>query len=902
MTTLEPLCPGGWLPGKIILEEEMQMKRMRMRRLLGAVLALALMVSLVPGALAASSKCPECGSANCTWTTVAEATCHETGVDKCVCKACGKTSLVETPVNKNNHDAVYTDNGDGKTHTAKCPYDSYSNSREAHEFENGRCVKCLAVDYSSVTVSLPRRMEVYAAVGDEEAKLSVGDVTLTIGNVDITDDYTITYAWFYGGEMVGSGSSYTLPASVTKEEDDYTYTCVMMATAKSSSGGNSVNATCTVSVLVRELVSAHASVSTEDEDYVLEDTTSRNSVSVYDQIYDAVYAASSAYPDYVVFDEKPDSKVGELDCTAGREYSFDEDNSRYLGDLSFTPDEDHTGMYTINFTAYDTKGKEFPGVLTFTVERTLGEMDLLYTGVKGEPISFDEEDFSDFWLDNYDKGQLTCISFTSLPGTSTGVLYYGYSSPSRPGTRVKADDPFYYEAGSRQDEIDLTFVPAGKFTGYVTLPFEAYGENNRGKSVYLDGTVYLFISDGDVEEVSYRVTSGGAVQLEGDDFLSVYRDATDSKGSGFYIQLLELPDSGRLYVNYTDSKRSEVLKESNRTDYIFYYSNTRENEIDDLTYVAGTALTDSASYVAYDSKGELLYVGEIDFVRGDLTVTYTAASTGVNFRASDFRTLLGTASGEAITSVSFTPPTTGTLYYNYVNGRGTPVTAADKFYTSGTTLSVNNLTYVPRSGQSGQVSVDFTAYDLNNSKVTGTVKITVTATTPTPVVPVKTFPDVTSTQWYYTYVTDLATAGVINGFEDGTFRPAGEVTYAQALKTIMLAAGYAEPAKTGAHWASGYLTTALADGLLEKTVNLDSKISRNAIAEIAAKALKLPKSTLTRSPFTDSNNEYVLALYEAGIVTGNKLADGTYKYYGVNSIVRSEFAAIVWRINNYRAA
>lgn len=72
------------------------------------------------------------------------------------------------------------------------------------------------------------------------------------------------------------------------------------------------------------------------------------------------------------------------------------------------------------------------------------------------------------------------------------------------------------------------------------------------------------------------------------------------------------------------------------------------------------------------AMGELLYVGEIDFVRGDLTVTYTAASTGVNFRASDFRTLLGTASGEAITSVSFTPPTTGTLYYNYVNGRGTP--------------------------------------------------------------------------------------------------------------------------------------------------------------------------------------------------------------------------------------
>lgn len=881
----------------------MKQKTLR-HRFLSALLAVAMMAALAGAALAAPIACPVCRGNDLTAIPVAVATCNTEGSIEYTCNSCQYVWEEKTPLDPTNHEAQYKDNGDGSTHTGTCHYhpSAYSDVKEPHDFVNGRCTKCATIDYSKVSISVPKNLVVYANLGDENAKISLGDVILSLGNADITDDYELSYNWYYINASVGSGETYALPASITAEEGDYSYVCFVMATPKKGLNMQPLNASCNVTVRVRELVSAYAAVSTEDASFELDGTDGRNEASVVEQIYDAVYDASPAgYPAYVVFDSLPTSKLGKLNCTAGRRYSLDNSSSSsYLGSVAFVPEGDRTGTYVVNFTAYDTRGKDFPGTLTITVERTLGDMDLLYTTAKGEAVTFDEEDFSDFWLDTYESGELTSISFTQLPSSSAGTLYYGYTSASRPGTRVRTNEAFYYApTRDSQNEIDLTFVPGSKFTGYVSIPFAASGKNNRGNPAFLEGRVYLFVIDGDVENVSYSVSSGGTVNLSAKDFLDVYQKATGSKNASFYIQFLDLPASGALYVDYTGSSRDTKLSSANTAGYLFYYTSSREHEIGDVTFVPGTSARDSASYIAYDAKGELQYIGIVDFTRGDLTVTYSCTSTGVKFNASDFEKVLG-VSGSAVT-LSFTQPDSGTLYYNYTGSAGAKVTSKDSYNLSTGASSVSSLTYIPAAGKSGTVSIPFTGTDANGSKFSGTVKITVTNTT----TPAKTFRDVKSTDWYYTYITDLATAGVINGYEDGTFRPNGEVTYGEALKMILLAAGYDEQAPTSKHWASGYLTKALADGLLSTNVaNLDSKISRNVIAEIAAKALKLPASSRTTSPFTDvavnsTYATYVLSLYDAKIVEGNPQKDGTYKYYGVNSIVRSEMAAIIWRINNY---
>ena len=63
----------------------------------------------------------------------------------------------------------------------------------------------------------------------------------------------------------------------------------------------------------------------------------------------------------------------------------------------------------------------------------------------------------------------------------------------------------------------------------------------------------------------------------------------------------------------------------------------------------------------------------------------------------------------------------------------------------------------------------------------------------------------------------------------------------------------------------------------------------------AAKALKLNPS-YGASPFTDVNDPYVTAMYDAGCVTGSFDAAGNRLYRPTASIQRSEISTIVWHM------
>ncbi|MDR0862418.1 MAG: S-layer homology domain-containing protein [Oscillospiraceae bacterium] len=160
--------------------------------------------------------------------------------------------------------------------------------------------------------------------------------------------------------------------------------------------------------------------------------------------------------------------------------------------------------------------------------------------------------------------------------------------------------------------------------------------------------------------------------------------------------------------------------------------------------------------------------------------------------------------------------------------------------------------------------------------------------------PAVTFTDVAEGQWFYQYITSLVADGIVNGFEDNTFRPDANADLGQLLKLVLLAAKYDAQTGTDTHWAGGYLAKALEDELLvgKTEADLDLPIDRLTVAQIAAKALKL-ETTLTESPFTDTDDASVLALAEAGIVTGDQ-----GKYNPEGSITRAELSAIIYRIAN----
>jgi len=159
------------------------------------------------------------------------------------------------------------------------------------------------------------------------------------------------------------------------------------------------------------------------------------------------------------------------------------------------------------------------------------------------------------------------------------------------------------------------------------------------------------------------------------------------------------------------------------------------------------------------------------------------------------------------------------------------------------------------------------------------------------------FSDVKSGDWYYTDVMSLYTAGVVNGFGDGSFKPGSTVTTGQALKMVLLAAGYSEPDPVASHWARGYLNLALDKDILARgeITDLDVNIQRVLVAKIAAVSLGLRK-TQESYYFTDTKDDNVQALYEAGILNG--YADGTFQ--PDKPLTRAELSAIVYRIYQYK--
>lgn len=701
----------------------------------------------------------------------------------------------------------------------------------------------------------------------------------------------------------GYGSNSAVGTSVTL----YTGTRAGQATITASTaiGGQTYTAQCLVNV--GNTFNVTATVSSGETGFTLGSTNMKTTTSVVNQIASALYSSvvgSYRTLSHVIFGSVT-STYGSLNATAGTAYYYG-GSSLYYGNLeniTFVPSSyNYTGSATFSFTAYDTLGGAYPGTLTITVEKGGSNLDVAYSATLGQTVQLNAQDFSDFW--QKETGNLGTLRYVTFGNSSStvGRLYYTSVNGQQiavPGSTVQ----FYVSPSYNQTSLgSVSFVPSkmgvSYRTGTLAVPFTAYGTTSAVSAAVTSrsGMMYIMVTDGAVEDISYQAPVTG-VKLDGSDFLTVYRKATNSTltATGMYIQLLDVPAYGTLYYGSGSYLTSGTkLTTANIGSMLFSSNSGATNSISNITYIPGTTkAADTIRYVAYStSNGTPVYVGEINFgATAKGAIKYHTNSAGVTFKTTDFFNAdTGLLSVQYIT---FGKPSSGTLYKNYSNGKGTAVSTTDLFSYSNSgsqVTSINNLTYVPAAGYTGVVSIPYTGSNITGTQVSGTVKVYVVS---------KAFKDVPTTLWSYEYVTELTASGIVNGVTPTTFYPNSDVKYGEALKLIMLAAGYSEQAKTGSHWASGYLTRAYRDGLVTNpNIDLNATVDRNTIASIAAKALKLSPVTNITSPFVDSNDGYVLALYQAGIVEGTTNGGRTY-YYGTSTIKRGEICAIICRINDY---
>lgn len=797
------------------------------------------------------------------------ATCEKAGVQVYTCKneGCNAAKTEELP--KLSHDLEYKTTNDGK-HYQQCKREecSYKTEEVSHKYDTkGKCecgdentndaVSAVITSSGSVTLDLSsttkKTHNIEWAFKDED-----GNYTRDSASVSFySDDDDVAYV-DKDGKVTAYGAGSTtieLYMASNSRRDDY-----ITVTVKGSYDGD-------VSVTIYS-----------DTTYYLGDKDDKGGKSVVDKIDDYVYEKTGYHLDEVRFDNVTDT-VGDLDASTRDWYDADE-----LEDISFEPE--NTGTAEFDFEASNTRNTTIcSGTIYIKVEKgsSTSGGDIEYSASSGKDVSFDADDFEDFWSDSRRKGSREDLDYVtfSLPSSSTGVLYDG------DGSKLKSSTRCYVSAGRSETDLDdVYFEPKSSKAGTVKINFSAYGEDDTK----ISGTVVITYLNGNIDDITYTTNSSGKVDLKAKDFTDVFKAATGSSSSSLTITFTSLPSNGTLTYGSKDTKvtKSTTFKTSGAG-----------NKIADVTYTASGSKSDTVTYTA--ASGSTKITGKILFnsvaANISLTVPYTCTSaSGITFSTGDFTSRASGLTGSH--SLAFGQPSGGNggLYYTAIASQ---IPAGTKIPVS----TLNTVTYRPSSN--GATTIAFIIYDASGLVAgSGSVTITVSGVTggtanpgnPGTTTPggVDSFKDVNATAWYRTDLTRLVSLGIMAGRSPNKFAPEGTLNYGEALKLICKAVGVTQPEGSGAQWAANYKSYAVSQGWITSDVVLTDTITRTAIAQIGAKALGLSASSAT--PFPDTNDPYVAAMNTAGIILGNP--DGNFN--GSGNLKRSEICAIICRMLNYR--
>lgn len=178
------------------------------------------------------------------------------------------------------------------------------------------------------------------------------------------------------------------------------------------------------------------------------------------------------------------------------------------------------------------------------------------------------------------------------------------------------------------------------------------------------------------------------------------------------------------------------------------------------------------------------------------------------------------------------------------------------------------------------------------------------------------FKDIKSTDWFAETVINLADKGIINGYDDGTFRPQKEVLTSEFLKLALETAGI-EIDYTVKPWHKDIMGKALEHKIISKTLynSPNEPIKRKDVAVVLAKLIENTPSL--KSEFinerskeydrfkyliydtTTLSEEYrnsIYKLFEYQVIIGTTNKKDQVFYNPESNLTRAEVAAIIERL------
>lgn len=151
------------------------------------------------------------------------------------------------------------------------------------------------------------------------------------------------------------------------------------------------------------------------------------------------------------------------------------------------------------------------------------------------------------------------------------------------------------------------------------------------------------------------------------------------------------------------------------------------------------------------------------------------------------------------------------------------------------------------------------------------------------------FTDVAADHWATGYINLASQQGIVNGKGNGIFDPEGNVTYAEAVKMLVVALGYEPMAASRGGYPTGYLTVANSTKITANVSSsgTDTAALRSTVAQLTANALEVANmdqtgfGTDTKFEVLDDYDNYTTLLtkmdiYKAtGVVNSVDASEGT---------------------------
>ncbi|MFS0575636.1 S-layer homology domain-containing protein [Sporosarcina sp. 179-K 3D1 HS] len=161
---------------------------------------------------------------------------------------------------------------------------------------------------------------------------------------------------------------------------------------------------------------------------------------------------------------------------------------------------------------------------------------------------------------------------------------------------------------------------------------------------------------------------------------------------------------------------------------------------------------------------------------------------------------------------------------------------------------------------------------------------------------------------FYEAVTSLAERGVINGYEDGTFRPGQHINRMHAAKIMALALGldtknvkdpgFTDVSKSNPYYGhiAALVEAGIISGYEDNTFKPTANLSRAHMAKMIVLGFKFEEEKLGNLPFSDINDkqwhaDYIQTLYSNQITTGT-----TPTTFSPSALVtRGQMASFIYR-------